>query len=79
MYKEGNLVAIVKDLPEKELVRGHVGTIAFMYNDGGLYEVEFINAIGETVAVATLSESEILAVQPQNAILHVANVSTNTV
>lgn len=36
MYKQTDLVATLNDLPEKNLYRGDVGTIAFVY-DGGSY------------------------------------------
>lgn len=76
MYNESDLVAILKNVPDKKLFRGDVGTIAFVYEGGGLYEVEFINAAGDTVAVVTLANTEICAVQLQSAILHVADLPT---
>lgn len=74
MHNETDLVAILKNLPEKKLVRGDIGTVAFVYDGGGLYEVEFVNAAGDTVAVVTLDENEICAVQLQNAILHMTDL-----
>jgi len=76
MYNESDLVAILKDIPDNKLVRGDVGTVAFVYDGGGLYEVEFVNAAGDTIAVITLEEAEICAVQLQSAILHVADLPT---
>lgn len=74
MYNESDLVAILKNVPDKKLFRGDVGTIAFVYEGGGLYEVEFINAAGDTLAVVTLADTEICVVQLQSAILHVADL-----
>lgn len=54
---ELELVALKRDIPEHGLVRGHVGTVVHIYDDGAGYEVEFILASGETVAVLTLEGS----------------------
>ncbi|MFN8344777.1 MAG: DUF4926 domain-containing protein [Spirosomataceae bacterium] len=74
MFQETELVALLIDLPNEQLHRGDVGTVAFVYDGGGLYEVEFVNAAGDTLAVVTLEEATIYAVQPQNAILHVTDL-----
>lgn len=76
MHKETDLVALLHDLPEHSLHRGDVGTVAYVYeaapNDSGqLYEVEFMNAAGETLAVVSLRENAIKAVELQNLMLHV--------
>lgn len=75
MHKELDLVALANDLPEYTLHRGDVGTVVHVYsaipNDSsGLYEVEFMNAAGDTVAVVTLRENEVKAVELQNVMLH---------
>lgn len=76
MHKETDLVALLHDLPEHCLHRGDVGTVSYVYeaapNDSGqLYEVEFMNAAGETLAVVSLRENAIKAVELQNLMLHV--------
>lgn len=77
MIKETDLVALLHDLPEHDFHRGDVGTVAHVYaatrtDSSGLYEVEFINAAGDTLAVVTLREDEIKAVELQNVMLHVS-------
>jgi hypothetical protein len=53
-YKEA---VLTKDLPEKGLKSGDVGTVVEVYEDetvGAGYSLEFFSPSGETVAVATV-------------------------
>jgi hypothetical protein len=75
MHKELDLVALTNDLQEYHLHRGDVGTVVHVYeatptDSSGLYEVEFMNVAGDTLAVATLREDEVKAVELQNVMLH---------
>ena len=59
LFKE---VVLLKDIPEKKLKKGDVATIVEHHpsatsEDG--YSMEIFNALGDTVAVVTVSESEI--------------------
>jgi len=77
MHKETDLVALLNDLPEHNLHRGNVGTVAYVYdaapNDSGqLYEVEFMNAAGDTLAVVSLRDNAVKAVELQNLMLHLS-------
>ena len=72
MHKETDLVALLKDLPEHNLHRGDVGTVALVYepvpgDTGDFYVVEFMNAAGDTLAVVSLRGEEVKAVKLQNA------------
>jgi hypothetical protein len=56
-------VALVEDLPKENLRRGDVATIVEHYEgragqEPG-YELEVFNAVGETIAVTTVHESQI--------------------
>jgi hypothetical protein len=53
-----DLVAIKDDLPGFYLRAGDCGTVVEVY-DGGQIEVEFVDDNGDTVAVLTMSESDI--------------------
>lgn len=66
---ELDLVALRVDLPAFGLIAGDVGTVVLVYGGGEAYEVEFVAADGQTLAVETLREDEI---QPVNGheILH---------
>lgn len=57
-----NKVVLLKDLPEKKLKKGDVATIVAHHpstksEDG--YSLKVFNALEDTVAVVTVSESEI--------------------
>ena len=59
LYKE---VVLLRDVPEKKLKKGDVATIVEYHPldasvDG--YSLEVFNAVGDTIAVVTVSESEI--------------------
>ena len=71
MIEENDLVALLINLPELNLNKGDVGTVAFCYESGERYEIEFINAKGETIGVKTLTKDQIKKVEMENTILHV--------
>ena len=61
-YKLFQEVVLLKDIPEKKLKKGDVATIVEHHpsntsEDG--YSLEVFNALGDTIAVVTVSESEI--------------------
>jgi hypothetical protein len=60
-------VALAEDLPKENLRRGDVATIVEYY-EGHVgqepgYELEVFNAVGDTVAVTTVRESQIEALR----------------
>ncbi len=65
---------ITHDIEEHKLRKGDIGTVVNCYSSGGAYEVEFVIAGGETVALLTLSEDD---VRPRNnrEILHVRELT----
>jgi Domain of unknown function (DUF4926) len=71
MIQENDLVALLTNLVELNLRKGDVGTVAYCYESGERYEVEFINAKGETIGVKTLTENQVKKVEMENTILHV--------
>lgn len=56
---EGDLAALLVNLPAHGLIRGDVRTVVLVHADGAAYEVEFMTADGETVAVETLRAEEV--------------------
>lgn len=58
MIKELETVVLTKDLSKHSLKRGDIGTVVLAHSGGG-YEVEFVTLGGDTVAVASLKESDI--------------------
>ena len=71
MIYESDLVALLIDLPDTDLVRGDVGTVAMIHGDQKGFEIEFVNADGKTISVETLSQSQIKKINQEKAILHV--------
>lgn len=47
-------VALLQDLPEENLLRGHVGAVVEVYDEGDAFEVEFVDREGHTYGLATL-------------------------
>jgi len=59
LFKE---VVLLRDIPEKKLKKGDVATIVECHSSNaseGGYSLEVFNALGDTIAVVTVSESEI--------------------
>jgi Domain of unknown function (DUF4926) len=59
MIRELDTVALTRELPEYGLAVGDVGAVVHRYPEGAAFEVEFVTAAGETVAVATLEPGDI--------------------
>ena len=52
-------VAILKDIPERQVVYGQVGTVVEILGDE-VYEVEFTTSQGETIAEFAVKQSDLL-------------------
>lgn len=59
MIEELDTVVLTRDVEEHSLAAGDLGTVVFRYPEGGAFEVEFITAEGDTIAVLTLDRSDI--------------------
>ncbi len=70
MIREKDIVALTEDVPEYSLKIGDIGTIVHRYKEGKAFEVEFVNAEGETIAVLTLEKERIRPITGKE-ILHV--------
>lgn len=62
MFKEHDRIVLTSDLPEGGLKAGDVGTIIHVYGQEQAFEVEFLALDGHTVAVATVTPSQLRAV-----------------
>jgi len=58
-----DLVALQRDIGEKELRAGDVGTVVELLN-GPAVVVEFVEASGDTRAVMTVEEADLRKVEP---------------
>ena len=70
MIRELETVVLLHDVPQHDLKSGDVGAVVHLYDGGKAFEVEFVTAEGRTVAVLTLTESDVRSVRGSE-ILHV--------
>ncbi len=54
-----DVVALLKDMPEKNLIMGQVGTIVEALTEN-VYEVEFAGKNGEAIALAAVDSENLL-------------------
>lgn len=73
MYNELDTVVLTHDVAEKNLKEGDVGVVVHVHNEEKAFEVEFVDARGETVAVLTLDNEDIRPIQRRE-ILHVRDL-----
>jgi hypothetical protein len=73
MIHELQTVVLTRDIAEHSLLKGDVGAVVHCYPDGAHYEVEFVTAEGQTVALLTLPASDIRSME-KSEILHARNV-----
>jgi len=69
MISELDTVVLTRSIDEYNLERGDVGAVVHVYNHRAAYEVEFVTAAGETIAVLTLTEGDIRPMRERE-ILH---------
>ena len=74
MIRELEAVVLEHDVKEHGLERGDVGAIVHAYRDGSTFEVEFVTARGDTVAVLTVTKEEI-PTMGQAEILHAREIT----
>ena len=62
-----DVVALLEDKPSAGLVAGQVGTVVEVLASG-VFEVEFLDSDGRTVAVCELKRSELLVLRHEPAL-----------
>lgn len=73
MIRVLDIVVLDRDIEGYSLQSGDVGAVVHCYTDGTTYEVEFVTGEGATVAVLTLSETDLRPMH-QAEILHVRSL-----
>ena len=63
MIREHERVVLTRDVLDKGLKAGDVGTVVHVYSGNKAFEVEFFALNGDTAAVVTLKSSEIRSVR----------------
>ncbi len=75
MIKELDSVVLTRDVPEHGLKEGDVGAVVHRHGEGEGFEVEFVSASGETVAVLTLTRADLRPMSGSE-ILHVRRLAS---
>lgn len=57
-----DVVALTEDIPQKNLLRGQMGTVVETLGPG-IYEVEFSDDNGRTFAMASVRESQLMVLR----------------
>ncbi len=73
VIRELESIVITRNIPEHGLRRGDIGAVVHCYKDGVAFEVEFVTAKGDTVAVITLESKDVRPMYP-NEILHAREI-----
>ena len=60
-----DVVALLVDKPEEQLVTGQVGTVVELLAPD-VYEVEFLDSKGHTIAVTELKRADLLLLQHES-------------
>ena len=74
MVRELETLVLLHDVPQHDLRTGDVGAVVHSYGEGKAFEVEFVTAKGITLAVLTLTESDVRPFRGSE-ILHVRELS----
>lgn len=69
MVSELDSVVLTRSIAEHHLEAGDVGAVIHVYSNRRAYEVEFVTAAGETIAVLTLTDADIRPMRERE-ILH---------
>ncbi|MBI4640187.1 MAG: DUF4926 domain-containing protein [Candidatus Tectomicrobia bacterium] len=65
MFKELDLVVLMRTLSEYGLCEGDLGTIVLVHDESH-FEVEFVRASGHTQALVDLSSADLRAAEPSD-------------
>jgi hypothetical protein len=74
MINELDCVVLTHDIPEHGLVQGDVGAVVHVHNSGKAFEVEFVTASGQTIALLTLTPQDVRP-RKDREVLHVRELA----
>jgi len=58
MIKELDVIILIHDIQEHGLKKGSEGAIVHCYQDGQAFEVEFVDKLGDSLALLTLEVAD---------------------
>jgi hypothetical protein len=73
MFHELDTVVLKSNIAKYDLKKGDIGSIVHIYDSGNALEIEFSTAEGKTIAVITLTPSDIRPMA-KSEILHVRGI-----
>ena len=76
MMKDLDVVVLTHDIKEHDLKEGDVGAIVHQHQPGA-FEVEFVTAQGESIAVLTLTDADVRSIEGRK-ILHIRDLGEAT-
>ncbi len=59
MIEEHDQVILTRDLPERGLVSGDIGTVVAIHQGGAGYTLEFVTVQGDTLAIVTVHAGDV--------------------
>ena len=62
--QELDTVVLTRNMPHQHLKQGHQGAVVHCYQGGKAFEVEFLDAEGNTIALLTLTVADIRKLNP---------------
>ncbi|MBX7141224.1 MAG: DUF4926 domain-containing protein [Chitinophagales bacterium] len=71
MIKEFERVVLTENLNGTPFVKGDVGTVVMIHNNGKGYEVEFFAADGSTLGVETVEGTQVISAKHVKKVLHI--------
>ena len=74
MIRELDTVVLAHDIDAYNLKKGDIGAIVHCYENGKMFEVEFVTAEGKTIALLELTEGDFRPVGGKE-VLHVREFS----
>jgi Domain of unknown function (DUF4926) len=65
MIEQLDRVVLTRDVPDRKLKAGDVGTVVMIYQGGEAYDVEFTTLGGDSFALETLRRDDVRPVRAQ--------------
>jgi len=75
MIKEFERVVLTENLNGTPFVKGDVGTVVMIHNNGKGLEVEFFAADGSTLGVETVDAGKVVSATRVKKVLHIIDVN----
>ena len=75
MIKEFDRIILSKDLTGTSFVKGDIGTVVMVYENGRGFEIEFFAADGSTLGVETVLSDGLISSEGVKKVLHIDDVA----